>query len=945
MNIYRGGTTVASASTLVINLDSGLGDTSGGLVLSGGTLRTLGGVTLDPLRTVTLSGGGTIDTFGQSDACSAAIGGTGGLTVASSVGGGVLALSGANTYTGGTTISNAATLAIDNDGNLGPTSGGLVFKGGTLRTLSALTLDSSRAVTLNSGGGTIDTYGQSDAYSGVIGGAGGLSVASSVGGGVLTLSGVNTYGGGTTLNSGTLAVSGNQNLGASSGGLAFNGGTLRTTSSGFTSSRAVTLNNGGGTLDTDGQTDTLSGVIGGAGRLTVMDSSVLGGGTLLLSVANTYSGGTAINGAGLQSSAAGALGAGAVTMNSAAGRAADLNLNGYNQAIGSLAGDANSTVELSGAQLTAGADNTNTTFAGVISDGSFAGSLVKNGGGIFTLSGANTYTGPTTINAGALQLGADNALWSGGSLFVSNGGTFDLNGFNQTMAAATNNGTIKTGTGALKVTGSYGGGGNLSVALAPSVINLQVTGTANLTGQNLTVTGRPASGQYTVVQAGTLVGRFSSIGMPAGYLETATYGNTSLQLQVALGVAPLSGASPNQSSVINAMNSAAASNTSADFNQVLTALSNLAPAQAGSALNQISPVSLAAMSGVSSAGSSVHTAAVGQRMGGLQANGSNPDGGRFANFTVSGPAADLGLGTLVASASGAGAISLPVPDSNLGWGFFLSALGTYGQRNSLDTGSGIQPGYRFSDGGFALGTDYRFNENFAAGFSAGYSNGSAVFASNAGSVYSQSVRFGGYGTAYGGGAYANLYLGGAQDFFDTTRNIAFAGVSRSAVATPSGREFNMDAAVGYDLKGEQGTVSPFAGFSFDHLGVSRFTESGAGTLDLGVDAQDYESLRSRVGAKLSWKIPRGATTITYHVSAGWQHEFENQSQAIDAQFATGTGGPFAVTTANPNTDGALIGAGLDIDWGRGLSGKLAYVGDVRPDFNANTFSGSLRLKF
>ena len=52
--------------------------------------------------------------------------------------------------------------------------------------------------------------------------------------------------------------------------------------------------------------------------------------------------------------------------------------------------------------LTTGGDNTTTAFAGTISGGS--GSLVKTGSGMFTLSGANTYSGPTAITAGTLAI-------------------------------------------------------------------------------------------------------------------------------------------------------------------------------------------------------------------------------------------------------------------------------------------------------------------------------------------------------------------------------------------------------------------------------------------------------------------------------------------------------------------------------------------------------------
>jgi autotransporter-associated beta strand protein len=90
------------------------------------------------------------------------------------------------------------------------------------------------------------------------------------------------------------------------------------------------------------------------------------------------------------------------------GTAATLDLGGMSQNIGSLAGASGSAVLLglgtNASALTFG-NASNTTFAGTISG---SGAVIKNGAGAVTLSGVNTYSKATVINAGTVGFGAGN---------------------------------------------------------------------------------------------------------------------------------------------------------------------------------------------------------------------------------------------------------------------------------------------------------------------------------------------------------------------------------------------------------------------------------------------------------------------------------------------------------------------------------------------------------
>ncbi len=214
--------------------------------------------------------------------------------------------------------------------------------------------------------------------------------------------------------------------------ITLNGGKLKTQSN--NGSRYFTLSGGlaavsNATVEASKRT-TLSGTLAGAGNLTRT-----GGDLLILDYGlgdNTHTGAWSLNDNTTRTDTPYAFNVNnAVTVGNSG--ADTLNLNGNSQTIGSLAGSGKvDNTNVTAVTLTAGGNNSSTTFSGAIQEtGGGAISLVKNGTGTNILSGANTYDGTTTVNAGGLRFNGDSSGVTGTVTVAASGilgGTGTLGG-------------------------------------------------------------------------------------------------------------------------------------------------------------------------------------------------------------------------------------------------------------------------------------------------------------------------------------------------------------------------------------------------------------------------------------------------------------------------------------------------------------------------------------
>ncbi|MBI2512681.1 MAG: autotransporter-associated beta strand repeat-containing protein [Opitutae bacterium] len=466
-NTYLGGTTINAG---LINFSSADNLGAGAITLDGGGLQWAPGNTADVSSRLTDLGssGATFDTNGNNVSFASALSGTGSLT---KTGSGTLTLAGTNTYTGATALNgglvNFASFASLGSGSITINGGGLQWATGNTTDLTA---SSRYDRVVGAAGATFDTNGNNVSFSSALSGTGGLIKAGS---GTLTLAADNTYSGGTTINAGTLQLGSGGSTGSVSGNIVDNGNLT------FNRSDAVTLSN----------------LISGSGTVTQS-----GSGTLTLSTANTYTGGTVLNAGTLGLGTNNAIGTGTLTINGGNLRAVgsartlannvvlsgDFTLGRLTNLAGNIALTKN--ITLTSANPDTGSATTS-TLSGIIS-GNYGITFADgtNPIGAIVLSGANTYTGNTTLQSGTLTLAHSLALqnstfnYSGGSLGFGALTSATFGGLAGTQSLALTN--ASSGAVALTVGGNNASTTYSGVLSGAGSLTKNGSGTLSLSGTN-----------------------------------------------------------------------------------------------------------------------------------------------------------------------------------------------------------------------------------------------------------------------------------------------------------------------------------------------------------------------------------------------------------------------------------------------------------------------------
>ena len=503
-NTYSGGT-IISGGTVSAGAAANLGDAAGAITLGSGTtsatLAATGTFTRNALNVTTSSSAGVIDVAASQTLTLAALNtasGTDNTTKIGKSGAGTLTLSGAGSYVGQTQIGQG-TVIVSNNAGLGTNNStvargidlglnvGDVSQANNVSVLATTGITVPQSIyvapnttaatrTIGTSGATASATFSNEVY------LDGTATLAPVSGGTLTMSGniINT--GGLTTTTGTTLLSGTNTY---SGTTTVSSGTLRVGNASALGSTAA------GTSITSGAVLDLNGInYSNTEALTLNGTGISTGGAII------------------NSSATGATYAGLLTLGSASSIVGGT---------GTIAISNTGTITGSGFGLTLGGAQGG-SIASII--GTSTGSLTKQDAGSWTLSGANTYTGATTISGGTLQLGAAGVVADASAISLG-GGTLSSGasaGFSETMGtlALTANSTIALGTGNHSLTFA-----NSSAVSWTAATTLTITGWTGTVGASGTA-GKIFVGNTTGTLTSGQLAQISFNGYTAGAMLLST---------------------------------------------------------------------------------------------------------------------------------------------------------------------------------------------------------------------------------------------------------------------------------------------------------------------------------------------------------------------------------------------------------------------------------------
>ena len=580
---------------------------------------------------------------------------------------------------------------------------------------------------------------------------------------------------------------------------------------------------------------------------------------------------------------------------------------------------------------------------------------------IFTLIGANTYTGTTTINSGTLHVdgsvitpvtlndgvfgGTNTTLLTSG---VSNSGDLTVNGGMVSPGGDNLYGSLNVGNNLL-----FAGGGmfDAEVDSVGNTDSISVGGTATLTG---TLDIQAAVGNFLVGEVITVIdatggvnGAFTTEILPlhpnGGPLFEVQYNANSVDLVVlqdlvfdtaSTGQTISSG---NPQAVVDYLLNQLPVDPTSDLGFVIESLGLVPNDEINKALNFMHPGSFGLFESMNLTTNAQIMQIFSQHLA------------RRPESTPSETISQLEPSLTAAAGDRPFYPGAPVRrgcgrDESKHHNVWLQPFGTWNTQSR----KGELRGANYESVGIMTGYDYLF-KNFYVGAGLGYAYTNFRWQGSAGKGHINQVYGGLYGSYFMKYFAATLSTMVGGNYYNTDRYIRYnapnhptARLNRTAHSHNSGIQWTDHLGLIGDLSPLSVPLQIFGNLDHFYLHNGSFSESGANSINLRVNSKTSNALRSELGLSSSYTFQVSGGCWTPYARISWVNKTLLSSSSYSASFR-GQTGTFSASASSKGTNQWAPGVGVEFANMRGfsllmntraeLNGKMKnYSADMRVDY-------------
>lgn len=548
----------------------------------------------------------------------------------------------------------------------------------------------------------------------------------------------------------------------------------------------------------------------------------------------------------------------------------------------------------------------------------------QNGARVVLTADSSGFAGATMLASGELavdgKLGGQTTIRSGGRL----SGTGTL-GSVTVEAGATHGPGNSIGT--QTILGAYTNRGTLQAEISPNAADrLVVGGTVDIGGATLELLMSPApiaewsTSAFTLIQndgASAIAGQFSSVVNPFAFLShSLNYAGgdgNDLSLQLSRNAVKFADAAKtrNQVAVARALDGMPANNP------LVGRIALLSQPDARAGFDQLSGEVHASAKTAFIDDSAHIRAAVNDRIRaafeGVAAKAMpvmayGPDGGEFDTANT---------------------------DRFAVWGH------AFGSWSNVD-GDGNAARLEHSTGGVLFGGDALVAETVRFGLMAGYTQSDVSVDQRASSGSSDNAHLGIYAGAKLGRIALRGGLAYAWHDVETTRRVAFGGLSEQLKANYDAGTFQAFGEAGYRIDTSAVAFEPFAGLAHVSLRSDAFTETG-GVSALTAKSQTTGVGFTTLGLRASTDFRLGGMAATARGTLGWRHAFGDVTPLSVQAFAASQA--FTIAGVPIGKDSAIVEAAIDLDLSARTTLGIAYQGQLAGNAQDHGLKARLGVRF